>query len=415
MLLEGIDLLETDRIRRSLENPRFRGRVFGDAERSQLAARGFPVSSAAASFCAKEAFAKAVGTGLWSFDLRDVQLLRDEVSGKPELSLSGSALRLAAGAHFAVSVTHTRDYALVVVTAENATGIPFPDCEGFRALQAMLRPRAAESNKGDYGRLLCVCGSEGMAGAASMSGAAALRCGAGIVEIALPAAIYSIVAARLAEPVFTLLHPLADGSPSVGDGRALAMALSRADAVLVGCGLGKTPAALAAVSLILRESSVPVVLDADGINLAAEHKDMLEACKAPLILTPHPGEMARLTGRPVAEIQAGREEAARSFASAHGSVLALKGAGTVVASPDGRIYRNGTGNPGMAKGGSGDVLAGMIGSFLAQGISPYDAAAGAVYLHGLAGDVCAKKKSQTAMLPTDLIEELPELFRAIGR
>lgn len=245
-----------------------------------------------------------------------------------------------------------------------------------------------------------------------MSIGAALRCGAGLVEAALPASIYPIVAARLAEPVFTLLHPLPGGSPSDEDRVALSGAVSRASAVLAGCGLGH---GASAVAQILRESTVPVVLDADGINFAAQHKYVLETCRASLILTPHPGEMARLLGTTVADVQAHREDIARRFAAEHQVILVLKGSGTLVAAPDGRIYRNPTGNPGMAKGGSGDVLAGMTASFLAQGIDPYRAAVGAVYLHGLAGDICALKKSQSAMLPTDLLDELPELFLKIGR
>lgn len=415
MLSVGTDLVETERIRKSMENPRFCGRVLGRAESAQLAVRGFPVSSVAASFCAKEAFSKAVGTGLGAFDIRDVQLLRGEKTGKPELLLSGSALSLAGGLRFSVSVTHTERYASAVVVGEGESRPALPDSEGFRTLRSMLKPRAAESNKGDYGRLLCICGSEGMAGAAAMSAGAALRCGAGIVEVMLPASIYPIVAARLAEPVFTLLHPRPDGSASEGDRKELAQALARASAVLIGCGLGKSPAARSALEWVLKNSAVPVVLDADGINLAAEHIDVLKTAGAPLILTPHPGEMARLLKTTADDVQRHRPDYARRFASEHHAVLALKGAGTLVASPDGRLYRNTTGNPGMAKGGSGDVLAGMTASFAAQGIGPYEAAVGAVYLHGLAGDRCAAEYSQSAMLPTDLVGILPELFLEIGR
>ena len=389
--------------------------MFGEAESARLAARGFPVASAAAAFCAKEAFSKALGTGLRGFRLREVQLLHDETTGRPELALSGNALRLAGSSRFSVSVTHTARYASAVVVREEESAAPPRECEGLGILRSMLKPRAPESNKGDYGRLLCVCGSEGMAGAAAMSAGAALRCGAGIVEAALPRSIYPIVAARLAEPVFTLLHPLPDGSAPQEDLQALSQALKRADAVLVGCGLGKNPAARAEVRQMLREASAPVVLDADGINLAAEHIDILRECRAPLILTPHPGEMARLLGSTPGDVQARREETARSFSAAHGVILVLKGAGTLVAAPDGRLYRNATGNPGMARGGSGDVLAGMVASFAAQGIEPYRAAAGAVYLHGLAGDRCAAQYSQSAMLPTDLIGMLPALFREFGR
>ena len=414
MLLVGTDLVEIRRIQQSMQNPRFCSRVLGKAEYAQLALRGFPVSGVAASFCAKEAFSKAVGTGLSGFELRDVQLLR-RPSGKPELHLSGTALHLAAGAEFGVSVTHTERYASAVVAWESAARLPRAEGEGLRMLQSMLRPRDAGSNKGDYGRLLCVCGSEGMAGAAVMSAGAALRCGAGIVEAALPCSIYPIVAVRLTEAVYTLLDSASDGSLPRQEEEKLFAALARASACLVGCGLGKSPAARSEVLGVIRNSAVPVVVDADGINLVSEHIDALKEAKAPLILTPHPGEMGRLLGTDAADVQSRREECARVFAEKHRVILVLKGAGTLVASPDGRLYRNATGNPGMARGGSGDVLAGMIGSFLAQGIGPFEAAAGAVYLHGLAGDRCASRLSQYGMLPTDLIGVLPELFHEIGR
>lgn len=414
MLLSiGTDLVEIERIRKSMGNPRFCSRVFGTAEYSRLTQRGFPAESAAAAFCAKEAFSKAIGTGLGPFRLKEVQLLHDK-AGKPYLALSGKALRLAHGSQFSVSVTHTEEYASAVVLRQD-TAEEIPESEGLHILCSMLKPRAAESNKGDYGRLLCVCGSEGMAGAAAMSINAALRCGAGIVEAALPRSIYPIVASRLAEPVFTLLHPQVDGSASPEDTTAVSQALQRASAILVGCGLGRSAAAHSETAQILREAAVPVVLDADGINIAAEHIDILHTCSAPLILTPHPGEMARLLNTTVKDVQEHREETARRFAEEQHAILVLKGAGTLVASPDGRLYRNTTGNPGMAKGGSGDVLAGMIASFTAQGIDPYFAAAGAVYLHGLAGDRCAAVYSQSAMLPTDLVGMLPEIFREIGR
>jgi holo-[acyl-carrier-protein] synthase len=411
----GTDLVEIERIRKSMKNPRFCSRVFGTAELAWLAKRGFSVESAAAAFCAKEAFSKAMGTGLWAFSLREVQVLHDESTGKPVLKLSGKALKLAGKSRFSVSLTHTDRYASAVVVREGEDVPALPESEGLRILRSALKPRALESNKGDYGRLLCICGSEGMAGAAAMSVSAALRCGAGIVEAALPHSIYPIVASRLAEPVFTILHPNQDGSASPEDELALSAAICRASAVLIGCGLGKSDAARCALKHVLAESQAPVIVDADGINLLVEHIDELQVCKAPIILTPHPGEMARLLNTTPRWIQSHREETARSFSKEHGVILVLKGAGTLVASPDGKLYRNDTGNPGMAKGGSGDVLAGMIASFAAQGIQPFEAAAGGVWLHGLAGDRCAARFSQSAMLPTDLVNMLPELFRELGR
>ena len=418
MLSVGIDLVEIGRIEKSIRNPRFCSRVLGEEEYGQLARLGFPARSVAASFCAKEAFSKTLCTGLGAFRLGEAELIRLP-SGKPELRLSGRAAFLARDMRFSVSVTHTEKYAAATVVGwrDGAEQTPAVEeaSEGARIVLRMLKPRGAETNKGDYGRLLSVCGSEGMAGAAAMSTLSALRCGAGIVEAALPRPIYPIVAALAPEAVFTLLDLSGDGELTPSARSALRAALSRASACLVGCGLGKGPAARELVPLLLGETPVPLVLDADGINLAAEHIDVLKTAHAPLILTPHPGEMARLLNATAKDVQENREGCARSFAREHGVTLVLKGAGTLVASPDGRLYRNATGNPGMAKGGSGDVLAGMIASFLAQGAAPFEAAAGAVYLHGLAGDRCAARLSQCAMLPTDLIGALPELFWELGR
>lgn len=417
MLFVGTDLVEIARIERSMRNPRFCSRMLGKTEYEQLACRGFPPQSVAGSFCAKEAFSKAVGTGLSGFCLREVELLRTP-RGRPQLRLSGRAAALAAGMELSVSVTHTGSAAAATVVGwkkspPGLTEMSVP--EGEKILLKMLPPRDPESNKGDYGRLLCVCGSEGMAGAAAMSTLAALRCGAGIVETALPRSIYPIVAALAPEAVFTLLRESPEGEMTECSGSALASALSRASACLVGCGLGKSRLSRSAVSLMLRRAEVPLVLDADGINLVSEHIDELKTARAPLILTPHPGEMARLLKTTAAEVQKNREQCAESFAREYGVILVLKGAGTLVVSPEGKLYRNTTGNAGMAKGGSGDVLAGMIASFAAQGIPPFQAAAGAVYLHGLAGDLCAAQLSQSAMLPTDLIAKLPELFLKFGR
>ncbi|MFU0833704.1 MAG: Multifunctional fusion protein [Oscillospiraceae bacterium] len=422
MLLVGTDLVEISRIKKSMRNPVFCSRILGPTEYEQLARRGFPAQSVAASFCAKEAFSKAIGTGIGRFRLREAELLRTP-EGRPKLHLSGKAAELAGTIQFSVSVTHTattaaatvigwqREEQVSQVRGEESNNRP----EGEQILLNMLKPRDPESNKGNYGRLLCVCGSEGMAGAAAMSTLSALRCGVGIVETALPKTIYPIVAALAPEAVFSLLDISADGTMTERAEQSILTALSRASACLVGCGLGKSSYARAAVSLLLRESKVPLVLDADGINIVAEHIDALNTASAPLVLTPHPGEMARLLKTTVKEVQQNREHYALWFAQKYGVILVLKGAGTLVASPQGQLYRNTTGNPGMAKGGSGDVLAGMIASFAAQGIDLFQAAAGAVYLHGLAGDECAKSLSQCAMLPTDLIGKLPELFLKIGR
>lgn len=284
---------------------------------------------------------------------------------------------------------------------------------GEEAVRRCFPPRRANTNKGDYGKLLCVTGSQGMTGAAYLSVSAALRCGAGLVYLAAPREACTILAARLTEPVLCPLPQTEGGTLSAEGAPVLRSRLRASSACLIGCGLGCNPDTRKIVEDLLVHATVPIVLDADGINCAAEHIDIWKRAGAPLILTPHPGEMARLTGMSIEEIQADRLQAARSFATEHGVILVLKGAGTVIGLPDGRCLINTTGNPGMAKGGSGDLLAGMIASFLAQGMSPRDAAMCGVYLHGKAGDQTAAALSAQAMLPSDLLDRLPALFLEI--
>ncbi len=217
------------------------------------------------------------------------------------------------------------------------------------------------------------------------------------------------------EPVFTLLDYGPEGKLLSCGLLALQNAMTKASACLLGCGLGQNEDLKQTVFEMIADSRIPLIIDADGINLLAENINVLKAVRVPVVLTPHPGEMARLMKSTVEDVQAHRLEYAGNFASQYNVVLVLKGAGTIVAEPNGMVHLNPTGNAGMAKGGSGDVLAGMIASFVAQGIEPAKAAAGGVYLHGAAGDLCAKELSQCAMLPTDMIDMLPRLFLELER
>lgn len=284
---------------------------------------------------------------------------------------------------------------------------------GEEAVRCCFSPRERNTNKGDFGKLLCVVGSMGMTGAAFLSVSAALRCGVGLLYLAAPKDACTILAGRLTEPVLCPLPQTEGGTLSADSAPVLRSRLRASSACLIGCGLGCNGDTQKIVEDLLLHSATPIVLDADGINCAAKHIDIWKRAGAPLVVTPHPGEMARLTGKSVAEIQSRRLESAREFAVEHGVVLVLKGAGTVVGLPDGRCLVNATGNPGMAKGGSGDLLAGMIASFLAQGMAPEKAAMCGVYLHGKAGDRAAEDLSEQAMLPSDLLSRLPALFLEI--
>ncbi len=274
-----------------------------------------------------------------------------------------------------------------------------------------LQEKKRSAHKGTNGTLLSVCGSYGMAGAAILSGEAALRSGIGILKMAVPESIYPIVANKLTEAVFLPLPQTEKGQLGASAFDKLQMeVMQNCNAVLIGCGLGTGSEVTELVSGLIASSMKPIVLDADGINSIVPNIDVLRQCMAPVILTPHPGEMARLMGTDIKTVQKNRYLSARDFASQYGVTVVLKGANTIIAFPDGDVYVNRTGNNGMGKGGSGDILAGLMASFLAQGMNYDKAAILAVYYHGLAGDKCAEKYSRRTMLPSDMIKEFSQIF-----
>lgn len=271
---------------------------------------------------------------------------------------------------------------------------------------AIYRPK--NSHKGTFGTAALICGSYGMCGAEILSATAALRSGVGIVKALVCDKNYSAFCGNVPEAVTVPCETLPNGSPLV-DNITLSTLLSNSDALLLGCGLGRNEEIKKLVTHVLLNVEIPVVIDADGINAVSSDISIIRKIKAPVILTPHPAEMARLCHTDVSKIESNRPEFASKFASEHSCVVVLKGANTVVASPDGRIFFNTTGNPGMATGGSGDVLAGMIVSRLAQGEGALRAALSSVWLHGRAADLAIEKQSFASLLPRDIIEELKEL------
>ena len=273
-----------------------------------------------------------------------------------------------------------------------------------------LPVRREDSHKGDYGRLCAICGSRGMTGAATMAALGALRTGVGLCYLTIPDSILTPLSIKLTEAVLKPLPSTETGCISQLGVQQLLGELGRYSCVLLGCGIGITNETRALTRQVLENTTVPLVLDADGLNILSEGIDYIDKVKSQAVLTPHAGEMARLIGKPREYVENNRQQVAREFAVAHDCVVVLKGAHTLVAMPDGNVVINTTGNPGMAKGGSGDLLAGMIASFIAQGLPVPTAAVVGVYLHGLAGDICAKELSQQAMLPSDMAAALPKVF-----
>lgn len=270
---------------------------------------------------------------------------------------------------------------------------------------SILHDRDPYAHKGDFGKILLLCGSRGYTGAAALAAMGALRSGAGLVYLGVPESIYAIEAVKLTEPVVFPL-PDEDGKLGLLAVNEIQELLPKMDAVLVGCGLGQSQGTFVVVKAVLENAQCPVVLDADGINVLREHKDILRGRQHPTILTPHDGEFTRFGGT----IGENRMASAAYFAREWNAIVLLKGHRTCIT--DGHThYENHTGNPGMAVGGSGDVLAGIIVSLLGQGLKPLEAAACGAWLHGAAGDLCAEEIGQYGMLPTDMLCALPRLLK----
>jgi ADP-dependent NAD(P)H-hydrate dehydratase / NAD(P)H-hydrate epimerase len=278
-------------------------------------------------------------------------------------------------------------------------------------LRGLLPPRAFSSHKGTFGHLVVLAGSAGKTGAATLAAEGGLRAGAGLVTAGIPASLNDILEMKLTEAM-TLPLPEAKGARALGR-EALAPLqefLADKSALALGPGLGTHPETQELVRRLVQELPVPMVIDADGLNALATDPSCLQGAAGPRLLTPHPGEMARLLGGTAQEIQARRLEAAREAAARFQAVVVLKGAQTVVAAPDGRRSLNPTGNPALASGGTGDVLTGLIGGFLAQRLSPWDAARLGVYLHGLAADYLVVEHRLTSLIAGDLLAVLPEVL-----
>lgn len=269
----------------------------------------------------------------------------------------------------------------------------------------LLPDRAYTTHKGDYGKILLLCGSRGYTGAAALAAMGALRSGSGLVYLGVPESIYQIEAVKLTEPV---VFPLPDreGMLSTQAQKQILSMLPNMDAVLIGPGLGKSEGSESVTRCVLEHYNGPVVLDADGINVMKRHKDILRDRTGYTILTPHTGEFQRFTGTVIAD----RAVDAQKLAKELGVIVLLKGHNSVITDGS-EMYINTTGNPGMAVGGCGDVLAGIITGLLGQGLSPLEAAACGAWLHGASGDICAEEIGQYGMLPSDMLNVLPRLLK----
>ncbi len=284
----------------------------------------------------------------------------------------------------------------------------------MKNIRHLLPPRNPKSHKGDFGRILILAGSVGMSGAAVLAGTAALRSGAGLVTVGVPEGLSLVMAKRLTEAMFLPLPETKSGTLSARAFSKIKTFLKNQNVFAVGPGLSQNPETQKLIRRAVLASKIPVVLDADGLNAFVGKAARFRKLKAPLIATPHPGEFHRLFKVSVPGDLKGRILIAKKISQQYRLTLVLKGNQTVVADQSGRAFVNSTGNAGMATGGSGDVLTGVIAALLGQKLKPFDAACAGVYVHGLAGDFAVKKQGQISLIASDIIQYLPQVFRKLA-
>lgn len=393
----GIDIIKISRIEEITTNPRFMTKVFTEREIDYLKDR--PVESVAGSFSAKEAVSKVFGTGIGRLGFKDIEILRDD-RGKPYVVLSAKGRALARDlgiAGLSISISHEEDYGVAVAMEDGSWALLYEKPEGlFR-----LKDRDDSVHKGDLGKLAVLGGSEGMAGSVVLSSRAALRTGSGLVYTYVPDSISHIVQYKSLENIVRPFSYTDQGREN------LLSSLRAMDALAFGPGLGRSEGVVSLLAQVL-ELGKPMIVDADGINAGAKLRGSLGGKE--VIISPHRGEMANFTAKSLAEVNAKPLDLARETAKKYGIIIILKGHETIVTNGD-RVFINKTGNSGMATAGGGDVLTGMVGSFLGQGYSPYEAACLGVHIHGLAGDMGATKFGKDSLIAGDIIDMLPHAIR----
>lgn len=401
---QGIDVLAIERMERALRRsgPGFLERSFTAAEIAYCAGRP---ERLAGRWAAKEAVIKCFDRTPICFPRRRIEVLPAD-TGAPEVRLLGDAM----GAGVQVSITHQAGVAIASAWLE----MPSPDDLPPAPPEAVRLPeRPLDGHKGTFGTVVVLAGSRGYTGAAYLSSTAGVRAGAGLVRLLVAEGVYPILAVKCTEVMATPLGEDVPGALGMGALEAVAGHLDAAAVGLLGPGLGRDPGTWRLVRALVARCTRPLVLDADALNALADDRSALAGLGPDRILTPHPGEMARLTGRPTAQVQADRPGVAAAAAREWGAVVVLKGARTLVAAPDGRVSEDPHEVPALATGGTGDVLAGLIAGLVAQGADPYQAAVTGVYVHAEAGRRLQARMGPAGLLASELLPELPLAMRGL--
>jgi NAD(P)H-hydrate epimerase len=361
----------------------------------------------AGRWAAKEAIGKAMPTGVPRPRMRDVEILPSE-DGRPHVRVAPATTLT--GRTVDVSIAHDGHFAVAVAVIPEAEAI-HPDGELPDGFKLPVRPR--DGHKGTFGTVVVLAGSQGYTGAAYLTSMGAARSGAGIVRLMVAQSIYPILAEKCTEVV---VGPVPEISPGVV-GHAALSAVQRgftgAAAGIVGPGIGRDTSTRRLIEDLLRKVTVPLVLDADALNLLSEHRSILPKLSSDIILTPHPAEFGRLANMETSAVQKDRRGIASRFAKTWNKVVVLKGAGTVIAAPDGRITLNPISTPALATGGTGDVLAGLIGGLMAQKLPPFEAAVTGVHIHSVAGMDLEASVGQAGVLASDLLPQIPRVMERL--
>lgn len=406
----GVDIVKVSRIERLLKDKkdRFLGRVFTKNEIEYINDVNYNSQTISGIFAAKEAMSKLLGTGIGKVSWKDIEILHNH-KGAPYVKLYNEGMKISKGLgikNIKLSISHEREYAIAFVIGENnydEINVKIPD-----NIRNILPRRKTNSHKGTFGRVGVIAGSKGMTGASYLTTMAALRSGSGLVYTIIPNSLNRILSIKLTEAI---IKPVEDGNTghfildSFDDIKNI---IDEMDVLAIGPGIGVDEDRFELVNKILLTYKKTIILDADGINCISKYNpDILYNRKADIVITPHPGELSRLLKVDISDIQKKRIEYSKQVSNKYNVIMVLKGANTVVANAKGDIYVNPTGNSGMATAGSGDVLTGIITSFIGQGIDSYEASILGVYCHGLAGDLAKVDKGEYGIIAGDILDNIP--------
>lgn len=431
----GIDIVEIDRIAKAInKNSKFLDRIFTESEKKYINKRNGNVNTIAGLFAAKEAISKALGSGIRNFKWTDLEVKHDS-QGKPYPVLKGVAKDIAKKNRIErvyLSISHCNKTAVAYSIAEGFGSMKNRSAElnflsqenkndnldsftiiNKELVENLIPKRNPISHKGTYGRIGVIAGSLGMTGAAYLTSQSCLRSGSGLVYSIIPKNLAHIMEIKTTEVITKPVEDEGKGHFTIKSIEGIKEIIKDLDVIALGPGLGVDEDRIRVVDEILRSTDIPIILDGDGINCVSKNTKVLMEGKSDVIITPHPGELARLLDKSVNEIQKDRIKSAKITSKMFGVITVLKGANTIICDKEGNIYINKTGNAGMATAGSGDVLTGVISSFVGQNTKITDSAIAGVYIHGLAGDLASFDKGEYGLIASDIVEQLPYAIRTL--